>query len=202
MVYWRIIGIPKKNLKNLGEGVDKIIVLGYNKNRKCNKLQKHSNSYEWSFRMVSMNDVAVRAAVSQSDGFPGAERERRGFIPPCVKRCFPPVRNSNTRSFQYSGSDSEKPDRAHPEHCIRHGGAKNRRPGLARLVDEISPGINRHFYHLMLVKLSGRETSIYDLPPCFGWNVWTAFCSPVPSNRILSESWRSFGFRCGGGRQL
>lgn len=38
-------------------------------------------------------------------------------------------------------------------------------PAYARLVDGISAAINKYHYHLMLVKMSGQEKSIYDLPP-------------------------------------
>jgi LacI family transcriptional regulator len=38
-------------------------------------------------------------------------------------------------------------------------------PAYARLIDEISSQINKHHYHLMLAKLTGKEKTIYDLPP-------------------------------------
>ncbi len=38
-------------------------------------------------------------------------------------------------------------------------------PAYARLVDGISSAINKYHYHLTLVKLTGKEESIYDLPP-------------------------------------
>jgi LacI family transcriptional regulator len=38
-------------------------------------------------------------------------------------------------------------------------------PAYAHLVDGISSQINKHHYHLMLVKLTGKEKTIYDLPP-------------------------------------
>lgn len=38
-------------------------------------------------------------------------------------------------------------------------------PAYAHLIDGVSSAINKYHYHLMLVKISGNETSIYDLPP-------------------------------------
>jgi DNA-binding LacI/PurR family transcriptional regulator len=38
-------------------------------------------------------------------------------------------------------------------------------PAYAHLIDGISSRINKHHYHLMLVKLSGKEKNVYDLPP-------------------------------------
>jgi len=38
-------------------------------------------------------------------------------------------------------------------------------PTQAHLIDGVSSAINRFHYHLMLVKISGSENSIYELPP-------------------------------------
>lgn len=38
-------------------------------------------------------------------------------------------------------------------------------PAYARFIDGISSAINKYHYHLMLVKLTGQEQSVYDLPP-------------------------------------
>ena len=38
-------------------------------------------------------------------------------------------------------------------------------PAYARMVDDISSAINKYHYHLMLVKLTGNEKTVYDLPP-------------------------------------
>ncbi len=38
-------------------------------------------------------------------------------------------------------------------------------PAYAHQIDEISSEVNKRHYHLMLVKISGKEKTVYDLPP-------------------------------------
>ncbi len=115
--------------------------------------------------MVSMNDVATRADVSKAtvsrvlngkdvvssevrEKVLAACRELNYRLNSNIQDLILKSRNGATRNIAFVMVGKEFAD-----------------PAYARLVDEISTRINRHFYHLMLVKLTGREKNIYDLPP-------------------------------------
>ena len=115
--------------------------------------------------MTSMNDVAVRAAVSKAtvsrvlngtgvvspavrEKVLAACRELNYTINSNIQDLILKSRTGSTRNIAFVMVGKEFAD-----------------PAYARLVDEISTRVNRHHYHLMLVKLSGNEKNIYDLPP-------------------------------------
>ena len=115
--------------------------------------------------MVSMDDVAAKASVSKAtvSRVLNGKAEvsaliREKVIAACadlnyklnssIQDLILKSRNGATRNIAFVLVGREFAD-----------------PAYARLIDAISSGINQYHYQLMLVKLTGSETNIYDLPP-------------------------------------
>jgi DNA-binding LacI/PurR family transcriptional regulator len=115
--------------------------------------------------MVSMCDVATRAKVSKAtvsrvlnDKGVVSDKARRKVLAACndlkyklnfnIQDLVLKSRTGATRNIAFVMVRKEFAD-----------------PAYARLIDGISSAINKHHYHLMLVKLTGEEKTIYDLPP-------------------------------------
>jgi LacI family transcriptional regulator len=115
--------------------------------------------------MVSMDDVAAKAKVSKatvSRVLNGkgvvSEKARKKVLAACnelkykinfnIQDLILKSRTGSTRNIAFVMVGKEFAD-----------------PAYAHLIDSISSQINKHHYHLMLVKLTGEEKNIYDLPP-------------------------------------
>ena len=115
--------------------------------------------------MISMDDVAVKAKVSKttvSRVFSGKEvvspNAKAKVLAACqelnyklnfnIQDLVMKSRTGSTRNIAFVMVDKEFAD-----------------PAYAHLIDGISSAINKFHYHLMLVKISGNEENIYELPP-------------------------------------
>ena len=115
--------------------------------------------------MISMDDVAEKAGVSKAtvsrvlNGKSLVSPEARGKVLSACKELnyklnfniqdfVMKTRNGSTRNIAFVLVGIDFSD-----------------PAYSRLVDGISSAINKYHYHLTLVKLTGKEESIYDLPP-------------------------------------
>jgi LacI family transcriptional regulator len=115
--------------------------------------------------MISMDDVAVKAKVSKatvSRVLNGktvvSPQARENVISACqelnyrlnfnIQDLVLKSRTGSTRNIAFVMVGKEFAD-----------------PGYARLIDGVSSAVNKFHYHLMLVKISGSECNIYELPP-------------------------------------
>ncbi len=115
--------------------------------------------------MISMSDVAVRAAVSKATV--SRVLNGTGVVSPAVREKVLAACRELNYTINSNIQDLILKSRTGATRNIAFAmvGKEFADPAYARLVDEISTRVNRHHYHLMLVKLSGSEKSIYDLPP-------------------------------------
>ena len=115
--------------------------------------------------MISMDDVAVKAKVSKatvSRVLNGktvvSSNARENVLSACkelnyklnfnIQDLVLKSRTGSTRNIAFVMVGKEFAD-----------------PAYAHLIDGVSSAVNKYHYHLMLVKISGNESSIYELPP-------------------------------------
>lgn len=115
--------------------------------------------------MISMDDVAVKAKVSKATvsrvlngKLVVSPNAREKVMSACkdldyklnfnIQDLVLKSRNGSTRNIAFVMVGKEFAD-----------------PAYAHLIDGVSSAINKFHYHLMLVKITGNETTIYDLPP-------------------------------------
>lgn len=115
--------------------------------------------------MISMDDVAAKAKVSKATVSrvlngkePVSAKTRQKVLAACkelkyklnfsIQDLILKSRTGTTRNIAFVMVGKEFAD-----------------PAYASLIDGISSAINKYHYHLMLVKITGTEKTIYDLPP-------------------------------------
>lgn len=115
--------------------------------------------------MVSMDDVATRAKVSKAT----VSRVMNGknvVSPKTQQRVFAACNELNYKlNFNIQDLVLKSRTGATKNIAFVMVGKDFADPAYARLIDDISSQINKHHYHLMLVKITGQEKTIYDLPP-------------------------------------
>lgn len=115
--------------------------------------------------MVSMCDVATRAEVSKATV--SRVLNGKGVVSPVARQRVLTACNDLKYKLNFNIQDLVLKSRTGATRNIAFVmvGKEFADPAYARLIDEISSQINKHHYHLMLVKLTGKEKTIYDLPP-------------------------------------
>ena len=115
--------------------------------------------------MISMCDVAARAKVSKAT----VSRVLNGkeVVSPAVRKRVLTACNELKYKLNFNIQDLVLKSRTGTTRNIAFVMVEREfaDPVYSRLIDEISSQINKHHYHLMLVKLTGKEKGIYDLPP-------------------------------------
>lgn len=115
--------------------------------------------------MVNMCDVAAKAKVSKATV--SRVLNGKGVVSPDVRQRVHIACNDLKYKLNFNIQDLVLKSRTGATRNIAFVmvGKEFADPAYAQLIDGISSQINRHHYHLMLVKLTGEEKTIYDLPP-------------------------------------
>lgn len=115
--------------------------------------------------MVSMCDVATRAKVSKATV--SRVLNGKGVVSPTVRQKVLTACDDLKYKLNFNIQDLVLKSRTGATRNIAFVmvGKEFADPAYAHLIDEISSEINKHHYHLMLVKLTGKEKNVYDLPP-------------------------------------
>ncbi|MCK4983766.1 MAG: LacI family DNA-binding transcriptional regulator [Victivallaceae bacterium] len=115
--------------------------------------------------MVSMCDVATRAEVSKATV--SRVLNGKGVVSANARQKVLDACNELKYKLNFNIQDLVLKSRTGATRNIAFVmvGKEFADPAYARFVDEISSQINKHHYHLMLVKITGQEKTIYDLPP-------------------------------------
>lgn len=115
--------------------------------------------------MVSMDDVAVKAKVSKAT----VSRVLNGktIVSPNAREKVIAACNDLNYKLNFNIQDLVMKSRTGSTRNIAFVmvGKEFADPAYAHLIDGVSSAINKFHYHLMLVKISGNETSNFDLPP-------------------------------------
>jgi LacI family transcriptional regulator, galactose operon repressor len=115
--------------------------------------------------MVSMDDVATRAEVSKATVSRVLNGKR--VVSAKARQQVLAACNDLKYKLNFNIQDLVLKSRTGATRNIAFVmvGKEFADPAYARLIDEVSSQINKHHYHLMLVKITGQEKTIYDLPP-------------------------------------
>ena len=115
--------------------------------------------------MISMDDVAVKARVSKAT----VSRVLNGktIVSPNAREKVIAACNDLNYKLNFNIQDLVLKSRTGSTRNIAFvmSGKEFADPAYAHLIDGVSSAINKFHYHLMLVKISGNETSTFDLPP-------------------------------------
>lgn len=115
--------------------------------------------------MISMEDVAVKAKVSKAT----VSRVLNGklIVSPKAREKVMSACKDLDYKLNFNIQDLVLKSRTGSTRNIAFvmAGKEFADPAYAHLIDGVSSAINKYHYHLMLVKISGEETSIYELPP-------------------------------------
>ena len=115
--------------------------------------------------MISMDDVAVKAKVSKAT----VSRVLNGktIVSPNAREKVIAACNDLNYKLNFNIQDLVLKSRTGSTRNIAFvmAGKEFADPAYAHLIDGVSSAINKFHYHLMLVKISGNETSTFDLPP-------------------------------------
>jgi len=115
--------------------------------------------------MISMDDVAVKAKVSKAT----VSRVLNGktIVSPNAREKVIAACNDLNYKLNFNIQDLVLKSRTGSTRNIAFVmvGKEFADPAYAHLIDGVSSAINKYHYHLMLVKISGNETSTFDLPP-------------------------------------
>lgn len=115
--------------------------------------------------MISMDDVAVKAKVSKAT----VSRVLNGktVVSPNARENVLSACKELNYKLNFNIQDLVLKSRTGSTRNIAFVmvGKEFADPAYAHLIDGVSSAVNKYHYHLMLVKISGNENNIYELPP-------------------------------------